>query len=52
MKFVKVVVDEIVSRLLMVVLSILVLLVGLYSPTRLMYAMHTYRYAKDKCSSC
>lgn len=54
MNIIKVLFDEIVSRLLMIVLSVLILLVGLWSPTRLMYALSTLNVKQSKkgCSSC
>ena len=55
MKFIKVMFDEIVARLLMVVLAIMVLLLGLYSPDRLFYTL--IRFGKEwkeykNCNTC
>ena len=54
MNIIKVLFDEIVSRLLMIVLSVLVLLVGIWSPTRLLYALSTFNTKENKkgCSTC
>lgn len=54
MNIIKVLFDEIVSRLLMIVLSVLVLLVGIWSPTRLLYALSTLNTKENKkgCSTC
>ena len=54
MNIIKVLFDEIVSRLLMIVLSFLILLVGIWSPTRLLYALSTLNTKENKkgCSTC
>ena len=55
MNIFKVMFDEIVARLLMVVLALMVLFLGLYSPDRLVYTL--IKFGKEwkeykKCNTC
>ena len=54
MKIIKIIFDGIASRFVMVILAVLVLLIGLWSPSRLMYALSTLNTKENKkgCSTC
>ena len=52
MNIIKVLFVEIVSRLLMIVLAVLVLTIGLYSPGRLLYMLHNYTDPTKGCPTC
>ena len=54
MKILKVIFDAFASRFAMVVLAVLVLLIGLWSPSRLMYGLSTLNEDEKKkgCSTC
>lgn len=48
MKLIMIIVDEITSRLLMIVLGILVMILGLYSPDRVIYALYHFQDQWEK----
>ena len=54
MNVIKVLFDEIVARIAMVVLAILVLFIGLYSPDRLIYTLVLFgdNWFKKGCDRC